>query len=196
MTSGPLVSVVVPTHDRSALVVRAVRSATSQTVDDIEVLVVDDGSSDDTPAVLAELAADDRRLRVLRHEEARGAPAARNTGIDHATGAYLALLDDDDEWLPTKLERQLAQFVDDPSLALVGCHHALVADDGATVAYRGPTACTRAELLWCDFVGGSSLGLVRRDAFPAGLPRFDPDLPTCQDWDYWVRCAEHGAIAI
>jgi glycosyltransferase involved in cell wall biosynthesis len=192
-----LVSVVVPTHNRAGLVRRAVDSVLAQTVDDLEVIVVDDGSSDVTPSVLAELAASDRRVRAVRHDEPAGPPAARNRGIDEARGRFVAFLDDDDEWLPMKLERQLAAMDDDGALVLVSCHHALVGDDGSELPYRGPTACTRGQLLWCDFLGGSSLGLVRRGAFPDGvLPRFDGALRTCQDWDYWVRCAEVGAVAL
>jgi glycosyltransferase involved in cell wall biosynthesis len=191
------VSVVVPTHDRAALVTRAVRSAAAQSVEDVEILVVDDGSRDATAPALDELARADRRIKVLRHDDARGAPAARNTGLDAATGSHVAFLDDDDEWLPAKLERQLDALDTDPALVVVGSHHALVADDGRPVPYRGPTSCSRAQLLWCNFLGGASLGLVRRRSFPGGeVPRFDPALPTCQDWDYWVRCAEHGALGV
>lgn len=196
MSATPLVSVVVPTHDRAGIVGRAVQSALAQTVEDLEVLVVDDGSTDGTPSVLAELAACDTRVRPIRLDRPRGAPAARNRGIDEAVGRFVAFLDDDDEWLPHKLERQLAVMDQDPSLVLVSCHHALVDDRGREHPYRGPTSCTAAQLRWADFLGGSSLGVVRRAAFPGGLPRFDPELRTCQDWDYWVRCADAGPVAV
>ena len=194
--SGPLVSVVVPTHNRADRVARAVGSVLGQTLRDLEVIVVDDGSTDGTAARVAELAAGDDRVRPLYLPVAGGAPAARNCGLDASRGRFIAFLDDDDEWLPTKLERQVARLERDPALVLVSCHHLLVTGDGE-VSYRGPTACTRAELLWCDFLGGSSLGLVRRDAFRDGeVPRFDPSLRTCQDWDYWVRCAAAGGVAV
>lgn len=192
---APLVSVVVPTHHRPALLARAVGSALSQTLDDLEVIVVDDASTDDTPAALAALAALDGRVRSLALRTAGGAPAARNAGIDAASGRYVAFLDDDDEWLPTKLERQVALLEAEADVVLASCHHELVTHGGAA-AYRGPTSCTRDELFWCDFLGGSSLGMVRREAFEQGLPRFDEGLPTCQDWDYWVRCAVVGEVAV
>jgi glycosyltransferase involved in cell wall biosynthesis len=101
----PDVSVVIPTWNRPELVTRAVRSALAQTFDAIEVIVIVDGPGDQTPAVLGEIA--DARLRVLVLPDKGGAPNARNRGVEQARGAWTALLDDDDEWLPNKLETQL-----------------------------------------------------------------------------------------
>jgi glycosyltransferase involved in cell wall biosynthesis len=105
MPLTPEVSVVIPTRDRPDLVVRAVRSALGQTVRDIEVIVVIDGPDEPTRAALA--AVDDDRLRVVELPASGGAPNARNEGVRSARGRWTALLDDDDEWLPTKLAVQL-----------------------------------------------------------------------------------------
>ena len=105
MSSTPEVSVVIPTWDRPDLVGRAVRTVLAQTYDAIEVIVVVDGPGDDTPAVLEQIG--DDRLRVLVLPSKGGAPYARNSGVAEARGTWTALLDDDDEWLPTKLETQL-----------------------------------------------------------------------------------------
>lgn len=102
----PEVSVVIPTRNRPELVARAVRSALDQTLREIEVIVVIDGPDDDTRAKLA--ADSDPRLRVMALDSSGGAPSARNTGVEHATAPYTALLDDDDEWLPEKLATQVA----------------------------------------------------------------------------------------
>lgn len=101
----PKVSVVIPTRARPALVMRAVTSALAQTLRDIEVIVVVDGPDPATVATLARC--DDPRLRVVERAESGGAPAARNVGVQHATGEWTALLDDDDEWLPEKLAAQV-----------------------------------------------------------------------------------------
>lgn len=106
MVSTPEVSVVIPTLSRPDLVMRAVRSALTQTLDAIEVIVVIDGPDDETRAVLG--AVDDPRLRVVGLDECGGAPNARNVGVQNARAPWTALLDDDDEWLPEKLAVQVA----------------------------------------------------------------------------------------
>jgi glycosyltransferase involved in cell wall biosynthesis len=103
--SYPIVSVVIPTKNRPSLVDRAVRSVLCQTIESLEVVVVVDGPDPETEAVLAKIT--DARLRVVVLPASGGAPAARNAGFSGARGAWIALLDDDDEWLPNKLERQL-----------------------------------------------------------------------------------------
>jgi glycosyltransferase involved in cell wall biosynthesis len=103
---SPDVSVVVPTHNRSGLLAQTLRSVLWQRGVDLEVLVVDDGSTDDTAAVVAAL--NDPRVRLLRHGTPRGVSAARNRGVAAAGGRWLAFCDDDDLWAPDKLARQLA----------------------------------------------------------------------------------------
>ncbi|WP_267642382.1 glycosyltransferase family 2 protein [Haloarchaeobius amylolyticus] len=155
----PRVSVIIPTYNRATPLQRAIDSVLAQTVTDIECIVVDDASTDDTQAVLAEY--DDPRLRTFQHEENRGANVARNTGLDQAEGEYVALLDSDDEWKPEKLERQLARLE--------------VAPDDWVAAY-------------CDWeydLGGSSDGLKRRIA--ALLDRAEADHPTEGGGDELVR---------
>ena len=108
----PTVSVVIPTYNRADVLPRAIDSALGQSVADIEVVVVDDGSTDDTEALVADY--EDDRLRYVAHETNRGANVARNTGIEAADGEYIAFLDSDDEWKPTKLERQLERLEGEP----------------------------------------------------------------------------------
>ncbi len=114
----PRVSVVIPTHNRCSLVSRAVKSVLNQTVENLEVLVVDDASQDNTLTVLENLAQEDNRIRYIRNEIPLGGGGARNVGIHNACGKYVAFLDDDDEWLPYKLERQLP-YAD--YYSIVGC---------------------------------------------------------------------------
>ena len=94
--------------NRAAPVRRAIESVLAQTCQDFEIIVVDDGSTDGTAAAVETFA--DRRITLIRHEQNRGGSAARNTGIRASSAAYVAFLDSDDEWLPTKLERQLEVF--------------------------------------------------------------------------------------
>ncbi|MGL6344233.1 MAG: glycosyltransferase family 2 protein, partial [Waterburya sp.] len=100
-----LVSVVIPTRNRPLLVKRAVASAMAQTLLEIEVIVVIDGFDDKTQAELAKI--NDPRLRIVQLPESQGGAGARNAGVAETKGEWIAFLDDDDEWLPQKLERQL-----------------------------------------------------------------------------------------
>jgi glycosyltransferase involved in cell wall biosynthesis len=122
-----LVSVVIPTYNRADLIERSVKSALQQTHQELEVIVVDDASTDQTPAVLARL--EDSRVRVIRHERNEGQCRARNRGVRESRGRYVAFLDSDDEWLPPKVERQLARFAsgDNPGATYTG----MWVDDGS-----------------------------------------------------------------
>jgi len=114
------VSVVLPTFNRADTVGRAIRSVLDQTFTDLELIVVDDGSTDDTVAVLARFA--DPRLRVLRSTVNRGVSAARNKGIEEARGRFIAFEDSDDSWRPQKLQRQIDCLASaGEGVAVVGC---------------------------------------------------------------------------
>ena len=117
---APTVSVVLPTYNRTDLLPRTLESVLRQTYSDFECIVVDDASVENTQSVIESY--DDSRLNYLEHEENRGLSAARNTGIEAATGRYLAFLDDDDEWLSEKLEKQVRVFDRaSPDIGLVYC---------------------------------------------------------------------------
>src|SRR5262245_28149594 len=104
----PRISVVIPVLNRAAVVRRAIASVLAQTFQDFEIVVVDDGSTDGTAESVDTLS--DRRIRVIRHEQTLGGGAARNTGIRASRAPFVAFLDSDDEWVPTKLEKQLGVF--------------------------------------------------------------------------------------
>lgn len=115
---SPLVTVVIPTHNRDNLISNAVQSVLHQTFNDLEILVVDDASQDNTTNVLNKMSQEDDRVCYIRNETPLGGGGARNIGIKNARGKYIAFLDDDDKWLPHKLERQLP-YVEQYSI--VGC---------------------------------------------------------------------------
>jgi glycosyltransferase involved in cell wall biosynthesis len=203
----PEVSVVVPAYERGDVVGRAIDSALAQTIEDIEVLVVDDGSSDDTEAVVA--AYDDERVRYLAHETNRGVSAARNTGVDAATGEYVAFLDSDDEWLPRKLARQLA-VLDERDETWVGAY-CDVATAGLSTAGRLASAVSEklfrsrapreggrelAESLLSMqvFMGPGSTLLVERDVLES-TGGFDEGLSIYEDWDLVLRVLSAGKLA-
>jgi glycosyltransferase involved in cell wall biosynthesis len=126
--AGVPVSVVIPTYNRADRLEGAILSAVNQDPGPLEVIVVDDASTDGTDA--ARLEAIDRRVRVIRHPNNRGSAAARNTGIDAARGDWIAFLDHDDQWLPGKLERQWPQIAGLSDSRVFACGN-VVFDGGA-----------------------------------------------------------------
>lgn len=105
-----LVSVIIPTYNRAFFIERAINSVLTQTVEDLEIIVVDDGSTDETRRIVSSLQSKDERVRCIRHEVSKGSMASRNTGIKAARGEIVGFLDSDDEYLPTFLEREIQAF--------------------------------------------------------------------------------------
>jgi hypothetical protein len=183
--SNPLVSAVIPTYNRSAEVVSAVQSALAQHYAPLEVVVVDDGSTDDTVARLAEFG---QRVRVIRHPVNRGAAAARNSGIEAARGRYVALLDSDDAWDQSKTVRQLA-FMQERELAMSCTGFRSVYRVGTPPeSKRRPYGerITLEDLTWGVFVApGTTLVAERRVLLEIG--GYDTSLPRLEDWDLLLR---------
>src|SRR3954452_19060247 len=180
----PRITIVLPTRDRPADLTRAVRSVLRQTVTEIEVIVVDDGSR--LPVDAAALAGGDPRVRVLRHDSSRGVSAARNAAIARARGTWVALLDDDDFWHEGKLALQLAA-AERAGATLVFTSALLVNPAGRTIARIPVPEITDLprQLLERNVVGNPSTVLVRRDELErAG--GFDPELSILADWDLWL----------
>ena len=207
MTDRPRVSVVIPTYERAGLVGRAVDSALAQTVEDVEVVVVDDGSTDGTRARVEERA--DPRVRYLAHDDNRGVSAARNTGVEAARGEYVAFLDSDDEWLPRKLERQLSAL-DERGSEWVGAYCDVattglstagrVADAVSAALFRsaapreGGRELAEALLSMQVFMGPGSTLLVEREVV-ASTGGFDEGLSIYEDWDLVLRVLSVGKLA-
>jgi glycosyltransferase involved in cell wall biosynthesis len=185
------VSVVIPTHNRSALLSTTLRSALRQERVDFEVIVVDEASNDDTPALLSAL--DDHRVRVLRHEIPRGLSAARNHGAEHACAEWLAFLDDDDLWAPDKLFRQVSAARDaGRDWAYTGSvnieNGRIVCSTPAPSEEEVVATLPRFPIL----PGGGSNVIVRRETFTQIGP-FDTRLVWgMEDWEFSIRLAKHG----
>src|SRR5262249_7632046 len=134
LADPPLVSVILTTFERSALVRRAIDSVLRQTLDDFELIVGDDGSADDTNETLARI--EDPRVSVIRHDINLGLGDARNSGIRRAKGSFACFLDDDDEWLPSKLAVQVAAFQAQDDGADVLVYSQAIVDDGLATDVR------------------------------------------------------------
>jgi glycosyltransferase involved in cell wall biosynthesis len=193
--SSPLVSVVIPTHNRCELLFRhALPAALCQEDVELEVVVVDDGSSDETAARLAGVL--DQRLRVVRHDEARRLPAARNSGVSAARGEWLAFLDDDDLWAPTKLREQLdaataagASWAYAATVAVDERLDVIEADD-----FPEPGALPELLLTGNHVPGGGSAVIARKELVQR-VGGFDERLRFFEDWDLWLRLTASGLPA-
>lgn len=191
----PLVSAIIPSHDRPELAVRAARSALMQTYEHLEVLLVDDGSR--PPLTLPAELASDPRLLTIRLENSMGPGAARNVGVRSSRGSLLAFLDDDDEWRDGKIARQveiLSGF--DETVAAVETGFDLWDDTRLLMRYLPHTQRDLARTLLERPCLQPSTVLLRKSVFEA-IGGFDPTLRRVEDWELWLRLADsHRTVGI
>jgi glycosyltransferase involved in cell wall biosynthesis len=188
------VSVVIPTRNRSAQLATTLRSVLWQSDVVLEVIVVDDGSTDATPEVVA--AARDSRVTLVRRDEPHGPAAARNLGAGRATGEWVGFVDDDDVWAPDKLARQLGA-ADAADRGWVYGGVVAVGERLAIVSGNPPPSpeAVMAVLPRSNPVpGGGSNVILRRDLFE-GVGGFDERFTPCEDWELWARLTRHGPPA-
>src|SRR5262245_58115192 len=188
------VSVIIPTYNRAACLTLALASVLNQTYQNFEIIVVDDASTDGTADVVGGLA--DARIAYVRHDVNRGkvgaGAAARNTGIARARGSYIAFLDDDDEWLPEKLARQVAVLETSPR-SVGAVYTGFVKIDQATGQIVERITPTRRGTISRDLIAENCVGtpstvLVRNECFQkVGL--FDESMAFGEDYDMWIRIA-------
>ena len=194
MPDWPEVTVVIPTRDRRSLLLRTLRSALAQDGVTFEVVVVDDGSADGTPAAVEALG--DDRIRLVRHEGPRGVAGARNAGIAAASGEWVAFLDDDDLWSPRKLRAQLAVAAERSADFTYTDAVFVTADLEPLMEREAPAVAElheRIPLANPIAAGGSSI--VVRAELARAVGGFDEQLEQLTDWDMWWRLAEAGTPA-
>lgn len=191
-----LVSVIIPTRNRSLLLERAVESVIKQTYSEWEIIIVDDASTDGTGKTASKLSGD--RISYIRFDERKGGAAARNEGIKRAKGDYIAFLDDDDEWLPEKLEKQIKAFRENPELHI--CYTGRIVRKvgnrffglSKKYSFHYPSSENHYQSIMRDnFVGPSSSVLIKKEALIAS-GGFDENLPCYQDYELFIRILEKG----
>lgn len=175
-----------PTHNRAQDLAVAVRSVLEQQVEHLEVVVVDDGSSDDTAEVLDRLCDTDKRIRVVRNDVAEGPCVARNLGLDAAEGELVATCDDDDKWLDGAGRTMVEFMSENPAVGAASSWHEVV-HGSRNVTFRGPIDYSARILLWVNVVAIPFI-VMRRSAFAVD-PRYDPSFAGGEDWELCLRCA-------
>lgn len=199
MSINPLISVIIPTYKREpSLIKRSIQSALNQTYTNIELIIVDDSPSDylkrhQVEKYIKNL--NDHRIKYIKHEENKGANVARNTGIKHSKGRYCAFLDDDDEWVPEKLEKQLKKF-SQANIGLVYCKAIEINETNGQVRNminEMHDGYQYNRLLKQNFIGSNSYVLILKEAFEK-VGFYDESLPSHQDYDLFLRISKKYKI--
>ena len=185
----PKVSVVIPTYNRQDFVREAIASVLAQTCQDFELIVVDDGSADDTRAVVQEFSAIAPGIRYI-FQPNQGVSAARNTGVGLSRGAFVAFLDSDDLWQPHKLQSQLDFFSAQPAAYIcqteeIWLRHGVRVNPHKKHRKAGGDIFARS----LDLCLVSPSAVMLRRSLLSRIGGFDPQLPACEDYDLWLRIA-------
>ena len=199
--NNDLVSVIITTYKRPPQMVnRAIQSVINQTYRNLEIIIIDDSPDNFRERTAVEkmilsIREKDKRIKYIKHDKNKGACIARNTGIKNSNGNFIAFLDDDDEWLPTKLEKQLRLFKD-PEVGLVYCSSFTINETSKSKKVRKGKfykGFVFDQLLKGNFIGSTSFPLIRRECFNyCGM--FDSNLKSSQDYDLWLRIAKRYKV--
>lgn len=193
------VSIILPTYNRGHLIQRAIESIRRQTYHFWELLIVDDGSTDNTKDIVAEIAAADTRVHYYRQQQNKGVSAARNEGIRQSKYEYIAFQDSDDIWKEDKLEKQMKVFADKPEVGLVYCSYEGIKVDGTKVSVPDVSAGAYdlqgwmySRLLVGNVIGGPT-AVIRKDCLEKCQVQgqfFDENLTCLEDWELFLRIAQ------
>ena len=188
--SSPIVSVVLPTYNRASLIGRAISSVLAQSYSNLELLVIDDGSTDETSKVVAEFR--DIRVKYIPLKQNTGAGAARNVGIRMAKGKFLAFQDSDDEWLPSKLAKQMSAFErGSVRLGMVYSDMHTILGDGTVLYFAAPSVASKRLInpttrfyQVCNL--GVQSAVIKREYLDAA-GHFNESLPAFEDLEMFIR---------
>lgn len=187
------VSVIIPTHNRASSLSKAIRSVLNQTYQDFEVIIVNDASSDETVELVTKLQTQDKRIHLVTQIKSVGGAEARNRGIETSQGTWLAFLDDDDEWLPQKLAKQMQALAHRPNAIAISCAYTVNYPLGQKKIITTPNRISLQELLQRNSLGGASVCIANASVVK-NMGCFDRKLRSSQDWDLWLRLCERGEI--
>lgn len=192
----PLVSIIFPTYNREHIIDRAIESVLNQTYNNIELIIVDDASDDNTEAVVKSF--NDKRIMYIRHNRNKGCASARNTGINAAKGRYIAFQDDDDVWVRDKLEKQMEVMLNvSPQVGVVYSPFKRIKNNRQFIipdnSISNKEGYILRQLLTGNFIN-LQVALVKKECFDT-IGLFDEELLSLSDWDLWIRIAKHYEFA-
>lgn len=193
LSNQPLISVIIPTHNRLSFLKRAIASVEEQTWAEIELIVVDDASNDDTAKYLRTLQPAVKKFHFCINEKSVGGAGARNIGIKESTGKFVAFLDDDDVWYKDKISRQFALFTQTPGCVAISCSYVHFSSFGHKKQINISLPNNLQDLLCYNTLGGTSLLFTSKSMLDQ-LGGFDELLRSSQDWDLWIRLYQTGKI--
>ncbi|WP_161945984.1 glycosyltransferase [Halalkaliarchaeum desulfuricum] len=185
---------VIPTYERPEFLRGAIETALGQTHNDLDIVVVDDGSSEQyAEEIVAEFP---EIVRCVRHKENKGLSAARNTGVSESSSEYIAFLDDDDRWHREKIARQVDALERNDTAGIATCLVGAITPNNELIhcEQSAPSGDCSETILVGNQIGTPSRVLVRRDAFK-DVGGFDESLPTKQDWDFYIRLCQQWTVA-
>jgi len=193
INQAPKVSVILPTYNRAHIIEKAIQSVLKQTYQDFEIIIIDDGSKDDTEKIIRGFQEKDNRIKYIRFEENKGAAAARNAGINMSKGEYITFQDSDDEWVIDKLEKQMKVIETSSENIVVYCGFWRIDGDEKTyipdINISNREGNIHKELLKRNFIGTPSILLLKKNLEKIGM--FDENLSRLQDWDLAIRLSKY-----
>ena len=190
---SPLISVLMPTYNCGPLLAESIDSILAQTLEDFELIIVDDGSTDDSPTLLREYASQDSRIRVVRQENG-GVGAALNAGIEMARGKYLARMDADDLTPPQRFGEQVAFLNEHPEITVLGGWHRTFGAESKTYEFPTEPKHLKASLVFRIPISHPTV-MMRHQAFEENGWRYSMRRQFPEDYDLWITIAERHELA-
>ncbi len=189
-------SVIIPTKNRCEHLKRAVNSILDQTWKNIEIIIIDDASTDNTVLYLNELIHNNNNVKFISNDKAIGGSKSRNLGINIATGYYIGFLDDDDTWHPQKAYKQISLLKSNIKYSATTCNFKIIYHNFPINRIKKLSQSKNPQdILKTNYLGGASMCLTYKH-FLLQANGFDESLLSCQDWDIWVKLQNLGEIGI
>lgn len=189
-------SVIIPTRNRCEYLKRAVNSILNQTWENIEIIIIDDASTDKTAQYLTELITNNTYIKFISNDKAIGGSRSRNLGINMATGYYIAFLDDDDTWHPQKAFKQISLLTSSDKYSATTSNFKIIYHNFPINRIKKiPQSNDPQDILKSNYLGGASMCLTYKHLL-LQVNGFDECLLSCQDWDIWVKLQNLGKIGI